>query len=65
MFRHTFAINYLRNGGNIAFLQQILGHSSIETTRMYLHITSEDLQQNFDDFCTLDNAKRKGIKLKM
>lgn len=64
LFRHTFAYNYLKNGGNIVYLQEILGHSNIETTRMYLHVTNEDLQQNFDNICPLDNMKRKGIKLK-
>ncbi len=64
LFRHTFAINYLRNGGNIMTLKEILGHSNIATTQQYLKITVEDLKQNFDDFCPLDNAKRKGIKIK-
>lgn len=62
--RHTFAINYLKNGGNIAYLQEILGHSNIQTTRQYLHVTIDDLKQSYSDFCPLDNCKRKGIKLK-
>jgi integrase/recombinase XerD len=35
-FRHFFAVNYLRNGGNLYYLQRILGHSSISTTELYL-----------------------------
>ena len=62
--RHTFAINYLKNGGNIAYLQEILGHSNIQTTRQYLHVTIDDLKQSYSDFCPLDSCKRKGIKLK-
>lgn len=64
LFRHTFAINYLRNGGNIMYLKEILGHSDIQTTQKYLKVTVDDLQNNFDDFCPLDNFKRKGIKIK-
>lgn len=34
-FRHTFAVEFLRNGGQIHNLQTILGHSRIETTMRY------------------------------
>ena len=34
--RHWFAVDYLRRSGNIYDLQQILGHSSIQTTENYL-----------------------------
>jgi integrase/recombinase XerD len=34
--RHRFAVDYLRSGGSIYDLQQILGHASIKTTEIYL-----------------------------
>ncbi len=34
--RHKFAIDYLKNGGDIYKLKQILGHSSVKATEMYL-----------------------------
>jgi integrase len=34
--RHLFGVEYLRDGGSIYDLQQILGHSSIKTTEIYL-----------------------------
>lgn len=39
-FRHSFAIHYMNNGGNILRLQELLGHADIETTFHYLKFCS-------------------------
>ncbi len=39
--RHSFATRILNNGININVLQQLLGHNSIKTTEIYLHMTKE------------------------
>lgn len=39
--RHSFATEFIRNGGDIWELKNILGHSSINTTSLYLHMAED------------------------
>ena len=41
--RHTFATEYLRNGGDLYRLSRIMGHSSTRITERYLHLIVDDL----------------------
>ncbi len=41
-FRHLFARNFIEACGDIAMLSDILGHESIQTTRIYLHRSSSE-----------------------
>ena len=44
-FRHTFAIWFLRNGGNPLELQRILGHEKLETVLIYVRLAEVDIER--------------------
>lgn len=44
-FRHSFAINSVRHGVDLRRLQQVLGHTNINTTSVYLKFNDQDLQE--------------------
>ena len=46
LMRHSFATNYLRNGGGVFHLQDILGHRSLETTKRYVKLAGVDMKMD-------------------
>ena len=55
--RHSFAKNFLLNGGNLFALQEVLGHEDVSTTRIYVDYNKLELGQQMKNFCPLDNSK--------
>lgn len=41
--RHFFGTEHLRHDGNLLYLQKVLGHSNLNTTRKYIQISDDDL----------------------
>ena len=48
-FRHRFAKSFLERCNDIAFLADLMGHESIETTRIYLRKTSTEQREIVDN----------------
>lgn len=51
--RHTFATTFLSLGGKVEVLKEIMGHSKIETTMIYVHILEEDMINQVANFNTM------------
>jgi len=47
-FRHTFATHYIMNGGDPFSLKDLLGHTNLETTNIYIDLTHKDLKTKHD-----------------
>ena len=56
--RHSFARLFIKNGGNAFVLQQMLTHSTLDMTRKYVKLFSEDIKDDYDKFSPLDTIKR-------
>ena len=54
--RHAFGKNFILNGCDIRSLQEIMGHTDISTTEMYVELSQEDVQTKHQRFTALRSA---------
>jgi site-specific recombinase XerD len=58
-FRHTFAVEFLRAGGNVFTLQQLLGHTDLKMTNRYVALAQADIENQHRQFSPADRLKRR------
>jgi site-specific recombinase XerD len=57
VFRHTFAVEFLRNGGNVFSLKQMLGHTSLHMTNNYVALAEADIKKQHRQFSPGDRTR--------
>ena len=62
-FRHTGAVNFLRNDGDIFSLQRIMGHASLEVLRGYVNLSQCDVNTVHSKASPLDNLGLKAPRI--
>ena len=62
LFRHTFATLLLENGCDLRYIQAMLGHSQLETTAVYTHISMRFLKQAHSRYHPTSAAKKSDTK---
>jgi site-specific recombinase XerD len=55
--RHTFATNYLINGGDVFSLQQILGHTTLEMVKRYITLASSHVTAQHRKYSPMDRLQ--------
>jgi integrase/recombinase XerC/integrase/recombinase XerD len=57
LFRHTFAVRYLMNGGDVMTLRLMLGHTTLDVTQMYMHLAEAHVKVQHSRFSPVDRLR--------
>lgn len=58
-YRHTFARQWVLNGGNVVSLSKLLGHSSLQITQNYINLLVSDVAKDVESINLLDKFSNK------
>lgn len=63
-YRHTFAKQWILNGGNVVTLSRYLGHSSLDITQNYINLLVSDISREVDEIGMLDRFTKQRIRMR-
>ena len=57
-FRHTFTVTFLRNGGNVFTLKELLGHTSLTICNRYVALAQADIERQHRLYSLVDGIRK-------
>ncbi len=64
-YRHTFAKQWILNGGSVVVLSKLLGHSNLSTTQNYINLLVSDVAKQVDEIDLLNQfLDKKFLKMR-
>lgn len=63
-YRHTFAKQWILNGGNVVTLSHYLGHSSLDITQNYINLLVSDVGREVEEMGMLDRFTKQRLKMR-
>ena len=59
VLRHSFSVQFLRNGGDVFSLQKVLGHATLDMTRHYAELADSDVEKKMRAFSPAESINLK------